>query len=378
MSGARRLIAAVGAGVLALLAVAPPAFAAPSLTLTGPSGEPPVFDETGEFDGRQGVIVVQGAISADNPIESVSFAFDPPVEGGAPGCEGEIIEQPAFIPDPDDQQDKTGTVELVLTSPCNRTSEMRATIVHQDLAVGVGRPAPAEAKGQFSVAIPPRQVRGLRAGYDAATREVRLDWAPNPEPDLIRYYIERDPEGRDPVTRIGEVPAGGTSFVDPNVGGEFRYQVTAVRRGAGPGEEIEGDGSLPQKAGVPAPGPTVPDTPPPATGDSGPPSRGAAGSSSGGGGSTPRSRAPSSNIFEETLPFDPSRTTTIPADRPAPTDARGDAAVLAEFDDGVSDEDQRRATLVPVAGGLALIVGALHLFLLSRRAGESDIPIVPR
>ncbi|MDQ3461613.1 MAG: hypothetical protein M3471_01050, partial [Actinomycetota bacterium] len=98
---------------------------------------------------------------------------------------------------------------------------------------------------------------------------------------------------------------------------------------------------------------------------------------SGGGGSTQRATPapspsrPNSNIFEETLPFDPSQTTLPP---PTTTEPPEDAAVLAEFDDPTQDD--RRATLVPVAGGLALVVGAMHLFLLSKRAGEpEDIPM---
>ena len=84
-----------------------------------------------------------------------------------------------------------------------------------------------------------------------------------------------------------------------------------------------------------------------------------------------------SNIFEETLPFDPSQT-TLPAPPGTVGEAdEGQAAVLAEFDDE-SSEDRRRATLVPIAGGLALVMGAMHLFLLSKRASEPEIPITRR
>ncbi|HEV2810820.1 MAG TPA: hypothetical protein VGV93_10555, partial [Acidimicrobiales bacterium] len=159
---------------------------------------------------------------------------------------------------------------------------------------------------------------------------------------------------------------------DPGIDDEHRYQVTAVRRGADTESRLVGEPSSSVVTGPERTQPTLPDDLPPP--NSGTPSNtgGAAGES---GRSSPRppsrSRA-TSNIFEETLPFDPSQRTIPPSEPDPPAD---DAAVLAQFDNSSADED-RRATLVPIAGGLALVVGAMHLFLLSKRAGEpDDIPM---
>ncbi len=95
----------------------------------------------------------------------------------------------------------------------------------------------------------------------------------------------------------------------------------------------------------------------------------------GGGGAAPARRGTAATIddgFNRNLPFDPSATTTIPAspDSVPPEDA----AVLA-IDDDSTDEDSRRATMVPIAGGLALMMAAVHLRLLAKRAAEPELPI---
>ncbi|MBW3580345.1 MAG: hypothetical protein KY431_04845, partial [Actinobacteria bacterium] len=174
-------------------------------------------------------------------------------------------------------------------------------------------------------------------------------------------------------------PVTGTQFVDTlDVDDEHRYRVIPIRNGPR-GSELFGsqNDASSVTAGPDRPQPTVPDTAlvrPPAASSAG--SRGSADRGGGGGATAPQARqgtaVTTDDGFNRNLPFDPSATTTIPASpESVPPE---DAAVLA-IDDDSTDEDSRRATMVPIAGGLALMMAAVHLRLLSKRAAEPELPI---
>ncbi|MDP8988238.1 MAG: hypothetical protein M3N11_07830, partial [Actinomycetota bacterium] len=189
------------------------------------------------------------------------------------------------------------------------------------------------------------------------TKEVRLTWNPNPEVDLLGYRVLRNPPGRngfEPLPDLFTAP----EFLDVGIDARHGYQVVAVREG--PDGPIEGKASAAVTAGPEPPAPRLRSTPAPRRAPAG--------------GNRPvvRRRTPTTvdTGFSKNLPFDPSQTTTTQL----PTDPEGNAAVLAEFDD---DDDDRRGTLVPIAGGLALLMSAVHVRLLSKRLGEDDLPILP-
>jgi hypothetical protein len=367
MRAVRRLTAAAAAGILGLMVLAPPASAAdPMVEWTRPSLEDSILEEPGFLTGTITGEETQTIESLE--VEITNVAEDTP-------------DQPCVVEDPPTKVlggTSSESFELDLEFPCNGTYEIEGTVGFRDTAGVVGAVVPSSettiASVTFSVAIPPTRVEGFETTYDEGTKEVRLNWAPNAEADLIGYYVERNPPGPEGFSRITPDPLGPdqTSFTDPGIEDEHRYRVVAVRRGPRTDSQIQGEPSSVVAAGPERTEPTLPDDI--SAPNSRPP---ASAGGSGGGGSTQRAtRAPSpsrpnSNIFEETLPFDPSQT-TLP---PPTTEPPEDAAVLAEFDDEPTQDD-RRATLVPVAGGLALLVGAMHLFLLSKRAGEpEDIPM---
>jgi fibronectin type 3 domain-containing protein len=66
----------------------------------------------------------------------------------------------------------------------------------------------------------------------AAAGDVRLSWAPSPDPDVGRYVVYRtDPRGG--TTRAGSIEAPAATFVDRAVApGTYRYAVTAQDRSA--------------------------------------------------------------------------------------------------------------------------------------------------
>jgi hypothetical protein len=366
MIAVRRLLAAAGASALALtlFAVAPPASAqaAPTVEWTRPTMNS-TLDEQGPITGT-----VTG--NADQKINSAEFTLERVPPSGDP-------EDPCLV-DLEEQRfqefDGRPPVDfrLEVNFPCNGAYELTATVSYEQ-GISLLPPEPVTDSLPFSMALPPERVKGLEAAYDPETREVRLTWAPNPEleSELIGYVVERNPPGRIGYSPVGNGPVEGTSFTDTDVGDENRYRIIAVRKGPTNGSQIFGEPSLPVTSGPDAPAPAVPAPgPAPSAGNSGAGNR----SSGSGDSSRPSSRPRTQdNVFEEALPFDPSRTTrSSPSLSASPPE---DAAVLTELD-GVSEEEQRRATLLPVAGGLALIVGAMHLLVLSKQAGEADIPIV--
>lgn len=377
MTTTRRFVAAGAAGMLLLLAVAPSAWAAgPTMELTSPK---PLV--------KQGDLT--GLVSVEKPdtqtLSEMTFNLEP--QSGPLASN-----DPCFVDLPEDEkfrQYEPGITEdpfgFDVSFPCNGTYKLSAFVKFVTQGVDGGLTGLANQPGEgnpdqvFSVAIPPVQVQGLKADYDAGSRIARLEWTKNPEPDVVGYFIERSVlDSTAGYMRIGgPQPKTETNFEDPDVDQEYLYRVVAVRRGPAPGQTIVGPPSLRRSAGPESTTPT--NAPPPPTNNGGGGAR--SGNSSGGAAASgnaaqapSRTRTTTDNGFEQSLPFDPSRTTTIPPTPEVPEDA----AVLAEFDDEPTDQEEQRATLVPVAGGLALLVGASHMFLLSRRAGEDDIPIVAR
>ncbi len=374
MTRARGGLAAAVASTVWLLALAAPAWAA-TMSFDNPRQDDPYFRSADD-----GNVVVRGTVTSDDrnkEIEGVTFAFSPGLEASGP-CREAFVNDPGEITIADDAQ--SASFELVISAPCNRSHEVAATVTYRDpLALGLVRPEPETTRPlRFAVAVPPAPVQGVKATYDPATKKVELSWARGPEPDLIGYQVERNPPGPD-----GWAPLGGrvtgTSFTDTlTVDDEHSYRVLAIR--SGPDATIrellsEPDKAKVVKSGPDRPEPTVPDTAlvrPPASSSA---SSRASANRGGGGGAAPARRGTAATIddgFNRNLPFDPSATTTIPAspDSVPPEDA----AVLA-IDDDSTDEDSRRATMVPIAGGLALMMAAVHLRLLAKRAAEPELPI---
>ncbi|MBW3574639.1 MAG: fibronectin type III domain-containing protein [Actinobacteria bacterium] len=371
MTPARRTRLAAAASILWMLAVAAPVWAVATMDVENPPPDDPYFDST-----QGGNVVVRGTVTADDDkqIESLSFAFSPPLdEGGA--CAATLVKE-RFDVEPEDE--RSATFELVIASPCNRSYEVRATVTHKDpLAFGLVTPPPqTTAARRFGIAVPPAAVKGLEATYDPAAKKVNLSWAPNPEPDIIGYRVERNPPGPEGFQPLGSIVAVTTFSDTLTVDEEHRYRVVAIRSGPDSTvREVVGEPSSLVTAGPDRPEPTVPDTtllrPPPGA-------DGAAGRTGSGAKVAPQVRRGSVTTiddgFRKSLPFDPGQTTSILDAPDAAAVPPEDAAVLA-IDDDPTDEDTRRATLVPIAGGLALLMGAVHLRLISKRAGEAELPV---
>ncbi len=203
----------------------------------------------------------------------------------------------------------------------------------------------------FFIAAPPVSPTGVKAEVNPTSRAVTVSWAKNPEADVLRYQILRA-KGTG-----GFVPFGVTdrqSFADGSSaeGGDFRYQVVALRRGARAGDPlVRSAPSAEVKA-------TVVPAPPPAPVVA---RRGGGGTR----GAPPLRSAspPDTSAFSQTLPFGEGGAELEPGE---------EAADVPEgFEEIGADEegDNNRRSLAALAAGLLITVFVMHLLWIK---GEVD------
>ena len=261
--------------------------------------------------------------------------------------------------------------------PCNGEYGVSASARSRPHLV-TGSVTTATVSATFLLAAPPRPPDSLDARFDEAAREVTLGWEANTEVDLLGYLVERSIDDSDFLV-IGDTNDAG--FVDEvgDGGGAHTYRVRAVRRG--PNSDIEAVASDPSNEDavdvttVETEDPDAPageDTSP--TTSTPPPSREVDLSTFSrlqDQAQRPVQAAPRVTVdtgFQETLPFQVPPP-TVPAE-PAPTtteapDPADDLAVI-DYEDGGGPDTE--AVLVPAAGAMALLVGALQMRYLLKRA----------
>lgn len=221
---------------------------------------------------------------------------------------------------------------------------------------------------------------GLTATADgrgaSATIEVR--WVGNPEPDLAGYRLQECVKAKaskpcaDADWEVIDEPAAGETAVAVEAGraGAFRYRLAAVRPGVGEGALRVSPFSAPTAVEVaPAPPSTVPEkddgeqrpeqervvTPVQREGE--PPAQVAPRQVTRSGPSVSRRSSPP----PEPEP-DPGFQEHLPYDREGGGTASGQP--LGEVDGG----GDLRTTLIPVAGGMLMLVFAGHMWYVNRRA----------
>ncbi|HEX2064654.1 MAG TPA: hypothetical protein VHE80_09565, partial [Acidimicrobiales bacterium] len=125
-----------------------------------------------------------------------------------------------------------------VTLPSNGPYELNVTATEVTL-IGLTGPE-SSASRSFSVAAPPaRPVMDKPTVTEA--RHVNVSWSRNTEPDMLYYALFRRIPGSSTFTKVGPdipQPKSGTkvSFTDTDTsaynGGDFAYQVVAVRKDA--------------------------------------------------------------------------------------------------------------------------------------------------
>lgn len=301
-------------------------------------------------------------------------------------------------------------------------------------AENADRGAPSEShvdERLVTLVNPVAAPRDVRLSFADAAREATVSWAVNPEPDVIKYIVQQR-AGNGPWQVAGETGPKVNRLTRKLASGSYTFQVAAVRPGA-PGKTLQspwsGPAAEPKQVVVPdaqaasgttsttGPGndevyiPTDdpgPGAPAPAAGSGDPAAPGSAAPAPSGPTSpyvtriqpgvpgsvtstesfgTPRAAAAAATArpapkpkeviepdapFSETLPYPKKEAPAAPVDEAAAEEpsTNGDTEELGFGGRITSTDDDRRAALVPLAGGLLLFVAAMWAWFVSRRSGD--------
>lgn len=369
-----RLLALAAAAAIAFLAT-PAAAAQSSLTIeyTAPGDGATVSGSTPEVAGN-----VYTGVGVN--VDAVRVVIARNSDGAV------MLDRTVCCDDP-----RNGTVPFSVTAPAltrNGPYSIRVAAAGHFLLGGLAV-SPTSADRTFAVAVPPAPPN--LAAPQLVDRSVKLTWTPGrADPDLMGYAVYRKVGSGafQPLAGVGPTVTTYTDDKTPAAGGAVQYRVDALRQGATLSNNANDWLARPSAAvvaNIPAPPTTVPITQPGDTTTSTTPGGGlqpdgAVNSASdlsslfgsGGGVSVPSFPAPTFPAipdpgFSELLPF-PSTSVGGKVDGRQPG-ASGTSSGRAGLDGelGSDDESNRRALLVPVAGGSVLCVAALHLRWLNRR-----------
>ncbi|HJV08447.1 MAG TPA: hypothetical protein VJ653_02170, partial [Acidimicrobiales bacterium] len=288
------------------------------------------------------------------------------------------------------------SVSWELNRPANGTFSVQAVATQTVLLLGTAGPSSDTATRSFAVAAPAAKPT-LDAPKVNDARNVELSWTRNTEPDFLYYALFRlDPGATEPQQVGGKIknPTSGSkvSFTDTATsgyaGGNVTYVVYAVRRGATADSELASAASATRSVTLPPLPTTSTSVAPGAPG--GPPANPTTtakpGTSAGvdlsgflSSRATPLTPPvitvpePPDTGFEGTLPF---------GARPPSLDdiEEGDAnAVPPSGSTSIISRISPGRPLVPVAGGLVLLLLAMHMRVLNRRTKEAaaggDLPV---
>ena len=365
-----------GSGLALLLAVGgagPAMAAAPRITVTGPTADQQLSSSSVAVSARiemsNGVLTDRARLS----VQQVGSNRAPATASAAISGSSQTVTFPA------------------VALPYNGTYRATISASGSDRPLDLNGEESATAERTFAVAAPPASPAEVRTAVDAATRAVTVTWKANTEPDLLFYVVQRSKGGGD-FAILGK--ATQPSFVDAttaDAGGDYRYQVVAVRNGVRDGEGISSDPSaLGDEATAKVPDPPAPPTSAPGTTVAGgagatPPGSAVPAGSPGALATSgrvdltgfnnvqsqaarratpPRTVVPPDTGFQSTLPFDqPVDTGEEEAEVPEGGDLGELAADSPEFRElGAEDEGEgRQRSLALFAGGLLATVLLMHV-----------------
>ena len=281
-----------------------------------------------------------------------------------------------------------------ISRPANGKYSVTAVATQTLVLLGAAGPPSDPVTHPFLVAAPPAKPT-LDSPKVNEARNVELSWSRNTEPDMLYYALARtSPGASKPEVVAADIkqPKSGSkvSFTDtttsPTAGGDFTYQVLAVRRGAEGGELVSAP-SAARTATVPVLATTSTSTAPaPGTPAGGPTTTAKPGTSGG--------VDLSSFLSSRSAPLTPPVITV-----PEPPDTGFDGALpfgarppsLDDIEEGEAEAVPPRDStsiisrispgrpLVPIAGGLVLLMLAMHMRVLNRRIQPvpegGDLPV---
>ena len=381
----RRAVAGGGlALVLAVSGAGPAVAAAPRITITGPTPDQQLSSSSVAVSARiemtNGVLTDRAQLS----VQQVGSSRKPATASVAISGSSQAVTFPA------------------VTLAYNGTYRATVSASGADRPLDLNGDETASAERTFAVAAPPASPTDVRTAVDAATRAVTVTWKANTEPDLLFYVVQRS-KGDADFAIVGK--ATEPSFVDAttaDAGGDYRYQVVAVRNGVTEGEGISSDPStLSENATARVPDPPAPPTSAPGTtvaGGTGATAPGAAVPAGNPGAlatsgrvdltgftnvqsqaarraTPPRTVVPRDTGFQSTLPFDQPEDTGEEDGEALEEGELGElTADSPEFRElGAEDEgDDRQRSLALFAGGLLATVLLMHVLWV-----KSEVKRVP-
>lgn len=260
----------VAAGVAAAAAVAffsaPPALAAgPTVTIASPANEATVttavVNVSGQASMRQG-----GTVNGQIVMKLTSLDGHPNLE---------FAQIPNGNPAP---------FNWPAAPTHNGRYMLTVDATGRDAAVDTTPSEPGHAELFFNLAAPPAPPANLRAAV-GDNRYVEVNWDRNAEPDLVGYQVQRSVGSNGQWEAI--VNTADNFFTDTataSAGGDYRYRIVAVRRGATADSGVPSEPSESRGVEVddPPPGETPTTTPGGGTGGTG--GGGGSGGTGGGGG----------------------------------------------------------------------------------------------
>ena len=349
--------------VLAILVAgsASPAAAEAVITIDAPRADPPLESAS---------VTVSGKAESAAPLFNVVKRVTLTIKGKAPFTV-ECTAQPCPF-------------KWTPSLPLNGPYEVSVAAVEAVQVVGTEGDTSRQVR-RFAVAAPPARPV-LDTPKVTAGRTVELSWSRNTEPDMLYYAVFRRDPGASRFFQVGgkvTQPPPGTrpTFTDTTTsgfpGGDYSYQVVAVRKGASgtPDTEKLSEPSALAAAAVPAPPTTIATAAP------------APGTPAGGPATTVKPGPPAGVDLSGFLSSRAQPVTVAPITVPEPPDTGfsgslpfGAALPSEELEEGeaeaVPPRDARGSSvvridsgrpLVPVAAGLVLVLLAMHMRVLGRR-----------
>lgn len=239
-SRARALLAG-GTALAAVLAPAAPALAAaPTITISTPGAGQ-------ELDSGSVTVAARVTMSNGDLVDTIRFRLQ---------------QLDSSRPDINATKPPAADVSFPVTLPYNGRYKATITATGQDRPLDLNGEESSTATREFFVAAPPASPTEVKAAVDASARSVTLTWKANTEPDLLFYLVQRAKGTGGEFTVLGKVTE--PKFLDASTaeaGGQYRYQVIAVRNGIKAGEGLNSDPSELSADSTAA----VPDPPPPPT-----------------------------------------------------------------------------------------------------------------
>ncbi|MGQ0520668.1 MAG: hypothetical protein ACT4PX_05910 [Actinomycetota bacterium] len=230
-----------GIALAAVLAPAGPALAAaPTISISSPGAGQ-------QLDSRSVTVAARVTMSNGDLVDTIRFRLQ---------------QLDSERPDITASRPPAADVSFPVDLPYNGRYKATITATGRDRPLDLNGDESSSATREFSVAAPPASPTGVKVAVDTTARTVVLTWKANTEPDMLFYVVQRAKGTSAEFTVLGKVTE--PKFSDASTaeaGGEYRYQVIAVRKGL---EEGKGLNSDPSELTADSTA-TVPDPPPPPT-----------------------------------------------------------------------------------------------------------------